>query len=119
MSIFGLAFLARLWHRSNREKTSGHMLGRSSYIDETPIRVRDMAEAECLENGEHVDDEDLYSVSECSLEEIELDDNEVANNYREYLKSIRDGGYETYFDNVPDFRRISGPLISNSNEEQG
>ena len=63
----------------------------------------------------YVDHEDLHSIYKCSLEEIELEDTNVAINYREYLQHIRDGGYEDYFDYNPDLSNIIGSLV---NEEQ-
>lgn len=116
MSVFGVAFLANRQRRSRRNISL--VLDRHSYKDETPIRVRIMGELESLEmaiDDGHVDDDDVHSISECSLEEIEFEDNDVATNYREYLQNIRDGGFETYFEEEPDFTNIIGPL---ANREQ-
>ncbi|KAL7542402.1 hypothetical protein ACHAXR_013405 [Thalassiosira sp. AJA248-18] len=115
MSIFGIAILAKHQRRVRRNRSDRFMLDRVGYVDETPIRVRIMGELESLENG-YDDDEDLHSISECSLEEIEFEDNSVANssvedNYREYLQNIRDGGFATYFDNTPDFTNVIGPPL--------
>ena len=53
---------------------------RNSYEDETPIRLRTMCEMECSPGLDEIIggldgevEEDLVSISECSLEEIELE----------------------------------------------
>ncbi|KAL3784755.1 hypothetical protein HJC23_003507 [Cyclotella cryptica] len=69
--------------------------------------------------------EDIRSVEE-EQEEDEVDDDnkeEVANAYRDYLKSIREGGFESYLNNeddveAPDFDNIYGddkntPVLTN------
>ena len=110
MSIFGLAFIVQQ-RRARRSRSSGLFLDRACYIDQTPIRVV----MEHIEEGSPVEyDDDVHSVrSECSLEEIELEDNDVASNYREYLQGIRDGGHETYFDKTHDFSNIFGSPFGN------
>lgn len=98
MSIFGLVVMAQYRKRSRRHRDIV-----DDHVDQTPIRVRIFSDDEnlesMLEDGDrYVDKVDLYSIAECSLEEIELDDNSIASKYRDYLQGIRDGGYETYFD---------------------
>mmetsp|Transcript_30251 Transcript_30251/g.63784 ORF Transcript_30251/g.63784 Transcript_30251/m.63784 type:complete len:341 (-) Transcript_30251:3416-4438(-) len=112
LSIFGVAIMRRRKRFLETHAQMANMLDRESHHDETPIRVKIMGELETLdhcENG-YYDEDDLHSIGECSLEEIELEDNEVASNYREYLAQIRDGGYETYFETETDFTKIIGPL---------
>jgi hypothetical protein len=73
-------------------------LDRDNYQDETPIRVRVMSDEEedRLELDEVMgEDDDVVSIGECSLEEIELDFDGVASNYREYLEGVRDEGFES------------------------
>ena len=114
MSAFVVALLAQRIKRARRNKFEREMLDRACYQDETPIRVRVMGELEGVENNDigYVDDDDLHSISECSLEEIELGDNADANNYREYLQNVNDGGYDSYFEDATDFTNIIGSLVS-------
>jgi len=120
LSVFGLAFLAQHQRRARWvRRNHSDLLDRAAYRDETPIRVRVFGELEeGTGNNEYADEDDMHSVaiSECSLEEIELeeDNSSVASSYREYLQSIRNGGYETYFENAPDFSHILGSLVNPS-----
>ena len=59
-------------------------------------------------NGEgYVNDEDLNSVSEYSLEEIEFEVDSITKNYREYMQGICEGDYEIYFHNPPDITQYN------------
>ena len=75
MSIFGVAILTQRLRRSYKRNGSqqSNMLKRECYQVE-PIRVKIMGELEDFAKGHlgYKDDEDVHSVSECSLEEIEL-----------------------------------------------
>ncbi|KAL3797675.1 hypothetical protein HJC23_013507 [Cyclotella cryptica] len=68
-------------------------LDRDNYHDETPIRVRVLAEDENneLQLDEVLgEDDDVMSIGECSLEEIELEGDGCSSNYAEYLRGISD-----------------------------
>lgn len=75
MSIFGVAILTQRLRRSFKRNGSqqSDVLERECYQVE-PIRVKIMGELEDFAKGHlgYKDDEDVHSVSECSLEEIEL-----------------------------------------------
>jgi hypothetical protein len=105
ITLFGTAILLR--NRRQRQQRSkiihshtsaNHLasLDRNNYTDETPIRVRIMAEDEDndLELDEVLgDDDDVVSIGECSLEEIELEESGVdgaVTTYGEYLRNISD-----------------------------
>lgn len=120
MFVFGVAIMAQHRRRSRKDRVRRDMLDRESYRDETPIRVRIMGELEGLESGgdRYFDDEDLGSVSECSLEEIELEDDPVADNFREYFQQTRVGDNGTYFGNTPDFMNIIGPLVNRQQQQR-
>lgn len=97
ITLFGTALFMR--SRRQRKLRSGisdqpsqvlASLDRNNYTDETPIRVRIMAEDEKneLELDEVLgDDDDVVSIGECSLEEIELEDGQNGT-YRDYLRNI-------------------------------
>ena len=98
ITLFGTALLVRsrrqrqLKRRIVHDHSSQHLasLDRNNYTDETPIRVRIMAEDEDseLELDEVLgEDDDVVSIGECSLEEIELEENM---SYGEYLRNISD-----------------------------
>jgi len=100
ISLFGLAILLRNRRQrklrsrivSNHSEQYIASLDRNNYTDETPIRVKIVAEDEQneLELDEILgEDDDVVSIGECSLEEIELEDGAVGN-YREYLRNISD-----------------------------
>ena len=64
-----------------------------NYHDETPIRVRVFAEDENNELQLHEvlgENDDVMSIGECSLEEIELEGDGCTSNYAEYLRCISD-----------------------------
>lgn len=103
ITLFGTAILLR--NRRQRQQRSkiihnhsaNHLasLDRNNYTDETPIRVRIMAEDEDndLELDEVLgEDDDVVSIGECSLEEIELEESGVdgTTTYGEYLRNISD-----------------------------
>jgi hypothetical protein len=105
ITLFGTAILLR--NRRQRQQRSkiihnhtsaNHLasLDRNNYTDETPIRVRIMAEDEDndLELDEVLgEDDDVVSIGECSLEEIELEESGVdgaVTTYGEYLRNISD-----------------------------
>lgn len=99
ITLFGTAFLIRSRRQRQqrsriiRDHSSQHLasLDRNNYTDETPIRVRIMAEDEGneLELDEVLGEEDdVVSIGECSLEEIELEDGNTT--YGEYLRNISD-----------------------------
>jgi ATP-dependent Zn protease len=106
ITLFGTAILLRnRRQRQQRSKinhnhtSSNHLasLDRNNYTDETPIRVRIMAEDENndLELDEVLGEEDdVVSIGECSLEEIELEESGVdgvgCGTYGEYLRNISD-----------------------------
>lgn len=101
ITLFGAALFLRnrrqrkLRSRIVHDHSSQHLasLDRNNYTDETPIRVRIMAEDEVneLELDEVLgEDDDVVSVGECSLEEIELEDNGGVGTYGEYLRNISD-----------------------------
>jgi hypothetical protein len=104
ITLFGTTILLRnRRQRQQRSKinhnhtSSNHLasLDRNNYTDETPIRVRIMAEDENndLELDEVLGEEDdVVSIGECSLEEIELEESGVdgvgCGTYGEYLRNI-------------------------------
>ena len=99
ITLFGTALLLRarrqrkLLSRIIQQHSQPHLasLDRNNYTDETPIRVRIMAEDEGneLELDEVLGiDDDVVSIGECSLEEIELEDGESTTTYGQYLRNI-------------------------------
>ena len=131
ISVFSVAFLAQHQRRRARNRYHRDLLNRAAYVDQTPIRVQVHGELESP-NGDdgYYDDDDLHSVaerSECSLEEIEFGESspnessvaseEMASNYRDYLQSIRKGGYQTYFEQAPDLSTILGDLVNQRPQE--
>jgi len=95
--------------RAKRQKLRKEMLDRDTYKDETPIHLHMFGELERIAGTDDVgyeDEEDLHSVSECSLEEVELElddtNKNLSNEYRQYLTHIRDGGYQDYEDGNSD-----------------
>ena len=108
ITLFGTALFIR--SRRQRKLRSGisnqhsaqvlASLDRNNYTDETPIRVRILAEDERneLELDEVLgDDDDVVSIGECSLEEIELEDGQHGTDgtYGEYLRNISTGFEES------------------------
>ena len=105
ITLFGTALLLRarrqrkLLSRIIQQHSQPHLasLDRNNYTDETPIRVRIMAEDEGneLELDEVLGiDDDVVSIGECSLEEIELEDGESTTTYGQYLRNMEFVGSE-------------------------
>lgn len=103
ITLFG-TFMAIRKRKQRKLRTShnaapNHLacLNRENYQDETPIRVRICPEDDNVVELDEImgEEDDVVSIGECSLEEIELDD-EVGGNYAEYLRGISDdfGGYD-------------------------